>query len=102
MGLRVWAQCIPRRFMIPMVLKSIPFLPNRLIGPTISRGNFESFDTTSVYADARTGNFTLWEPDQFYPYVEKLKTLTNEDLIGKSDDQEQEQLIKPEVAALSD
>jgi lycopene cyclase-like protein len=103
MGLRVWAQCIPRRFMIPMVIKSIPFLPNRLIGPSVSRGNFEAFDTRSVYADARTGNFTLWEPEQFYPYLDKLRStgMPNEEVNGKSKDQEQV-VAEPEVAAVSE
>lgn len=98
MGLRVWAQCIPRRFMVPMVVKSIPFIPNRLVGPSVSRGNFAAFDTSTVYADARTGNVTLWEPEQFYPYLEKLKSVTNEDL----QDELQEETIEPEVAAVSE
>jgi hypothetical protein len=72
MGLRVWAQCIPRRFMPAMLIKSIPFLGNRLIGPTMSRGNFAPMDTSSLYSDARSGNATLWEPESFYPYVKEL------------------------------
>jgi lycopene cyclase-like protein len=72
MGFRVWAQCIPRRFMPAMLIKSIPFLPNRLIGPGLSRGNFAKIDTESVYADARTQDHQLWEPNNFYPYLEQL------------------------------
>jgi hypothetical protein len=30
-------------------------------------------DTDSVYTDARTGDYSQWEPDQYYPYVELLK-----------------------------
>ena len=72
MGLKVWAQCIPRRFMPIMLIKSIPFLPNRLIGPFLNRGNYAKIDTSSVYSDARTGNASLWEPEKFYPYIEEL------------------------------
>lgn len=72
MGLRVWAQCIPKRFMPAMLWKALPFVPTRLVGPSLSRGNFAPINTTSVYADARTGDYHLWEPENFYPYVKKL------------------------------
>lgn len=73
MGLKVWAQCIPRRFMPPMLIKSIPFIGNRLVGPALSRGNFAPIDTSSLYADARTGNYSVWEPGNFYNYIDELK-----------------------------
>lgn len=73
MGLRVWAQCIPRRFMPTMLIKSLPFIGNRLVGPGLSRGNFAPFDTSSVYADAQTGNYSLWEPKNYYSYIDELK-----------------------------
>lgn len=73
MGLKVWAQCIPRRFMPAMLIKSLPFIGNRLVGPTLSRGNFARINTSSVYADARTGDYSLWEPDHFYKYIDDLK-----------------------------
>jgi lycopene beta-cyclase len=76
MGLQVWAQCIPKRFMPAMLIKSIPFIPNRLVGPFLTRGNLAPIDTRSVYADGRSGNSTLWEPSQYYPY---LATLTQTD-----------------------
>lgn len=72
MGLKVWAECIPKRFMLPMLLKSIPFVPTRLVGPLLSRGNFAPIDTSSVYADARSGNSTIWEPEPFYKYIDEL------------------------------
>jgi lycopene beta-cyclase len=87
MGLRVWAQCIPRRFMPPMLIKSIPFLGNRLIGPGLSRGNFAQFDTTSVYADAQTGNSSLWEPENFYPYLQDLSQRDYDTAPGETKEQ---------------
>ncbi|KAL7572425.1 hypothetical protein ACA910_006604 [Epithemia clementina (nom. ined.)] len=71
MGLTVWATCIPKRFMWPMLLKSMPFLPDKLIGPFLFQRQYPVF-TESLYWDARTGNSTLWEPESFFPYVESL------------------------------
>ena len=72
MGLRVWAQCIPKRFMPTMLWKSLPFVPTRLLGPGLSRGNFAPIDTASNYADALSGNFSIWEPSSYYPYLKEL------------------------------
>jgi len=74
MGLKVWAQCIPRRFMPVMLIKSLPFIGSRLVGPGLSRGNFAKIDTSSVYADARTGDYSVWEPDNYYKYIDDLKS----------------------------
>ncbi len=86
MGLRVWAQCIPKRFMPAMLWKAMPFVPTRLILPSLSRGNFAPMNTSSVYADGRTGNHKLWEPENFYPYVQKLSERENEELAMPSED----------------
>ena len=71
MGLYVWAKCIPRRFMVPMLIKSLPFLANRLILPFISRDGVPFWD--SVYWDAPSdGTSTKWEPEEYFPYLEEL------------------------------
>ena len=75
MGITVWATCIPKRFMPSMLINSIPFIGNRLVGPFASRGNFAMVDTDSVYADARTGNPKVWEPDAYYPYLQKISKM---------------------------
>lgn len=72
MGVTVWATCIPKRFMWPMLVNSLPFLANRLAIPFASRGNFAGVDTESVYACARTGDAKTWAPETFYPYLEEL------------------------------
>ena len=45
MGLIVWAQCIPRRFMLPMLIKSLPFLAGKTNHslPTAWRPNLYRF-----------------------------------------------------------
>jgi len=73
MGLRVWAQCIPRRFMPPMLLKSAPFLANRLVLPAASRGDYAPLNTTSVYWDAPTGDYAKWTPEQYFSYLKDLR-----------------------------
>jgi lycopene beta-cyclase len=70
MGVTVCAQCIPRRFMPTMLIKSLPFLADKLVLPFASRGG--SVFTESAYWDARSGNSTLWEPESYFPYVESL------------------------------
>jgi lycopene beta-cyclase len=72
MGITVWATCIPKRFMPTMLINSLPFVGNRLIGPFASRGHFAKVNTSSLYADARSGNATVWEPGAYYPYLEEL------------------------------
>jgi lycopene cyclase-like protein len=71
MGLYVWAKCIPRRFMLPMLIKSIPFIGNRLILPFISREGTPFGD--SMYWDAPSdGTSAKWEPKEYYKYLEEL------------------------------
>ena len=38
MGGLVWWACIPKRFMAPMLLNSLPHLLDKLVGPFLSRG----------------------------------------------------------------
>jgi len=72
MGLRVWAQCIPRRFMPAMLVKSLPFIANRLVLPFVSRGPLEPLD--EVYWDAHSGTPERWEPGNYYKYLETLRS----------------------------
>lgn len=81
MGVTVWATCIPKRFMPSMLINSLPFLANRLVGPFASRGGFEKVNTDSVYADAYEGNATAWKPENFYPYIDKL---AKRDILGEA------------------
>lgn len=71
MGLRVWAQCIPRRFMPVMLVKSLPFIANRLVLPFASRGPLEPLD--KVYWDAQSGMPERWEPGAYFKYLETLR-----------------------------
>ena len=73
MGLSVWATCIPKRFMGPMLWKSLPFVPTKLILPFVWERPRPIY-TDSWYWDAQTGNSTLWEPDSFFPYVQRLSS----------------------------
>ena len=73
MGLRVWAQCIPRRFMPPMLIKSLPFIGNRLVGPSVSRGGFAPLDTTELYWDAPTGELNKWKPEPYFAFLDELR-----------------------------
>lgn len=72
MGLRVWAQCIPRRFMPVMLVKSLPFIANRLVLPFASRGPLEPLD--KVYWDAQSGMPERWEPGAYFKYLETLRS----------------------------
>lgn len=104
MGITVWATCIPKRFMWPMLVNSLPFLANRLVIPFASRGDFAEVDTESVYACARTGNATMWEPESFYPYLEELSKkdfgIDNNEAVVESKEEElaipHEQVAKTE------
>ena len=73
MGLLVWATCIPKRFMGPMLWKSLPFVLTKLILPFVWERPRPIY-TDSWYWDAQTGNSTLWEPDSFFPYVQHLSS----------------------------
>merc|ERR1712176_1153043 len=71
MGLRVWAQCIPKRFMPPMLIKSMPFIANKLVFPFASRGPLKPLN--KIYWDAQHGKSKRWEPDSYFPYLEELR-----------------------------
>lgn len=71
MGLRVWAQCIPRRFMPVMLVKSLPFIANRLVLPFASRGKMEPLG--EVYWDAQSGRKERWRPGKYFEYLEELR-----------------------------
>ena len=70
MGVILWATCIPRRFMPTMLIKSLPFLADKLVLPFATRGS--PLFSESVYWDARSGNSTLWEPESYFPYLNSL------------------------------
>jgi len=72
MGLRVWAQCIPRRFMPTMLIKSLPFIANRLVLPFASRGALEPLD--KIYWDAQSNLPERWEPAAYFKYLQELRS----------------------------
>ena len=56
MGGLVWWACIPKRFMAPMLLNSLPHLLDKLVGPFLSRGG-DLIGPHTPYTEAR------WRPD---------------------------------------
>jgi len=72
MGLRVWAQCIPRRFMPSMLIKSLPYIANRLVLPFASRGPLEPLD--EIYWDAQSNMPERWEPAAYFSFLKKLRS----------------------------
>lgn len=69
MGLLVWAQCIPRRFVPVMLWKSLPYVFSHLVGPFSSRGL--PVRTDSLYTEE-----TVWGPDAYYKEEERLRERT--------------------------
>ena len=66
MGGLVWWACIPKRFMAPMLLNSLPHLPDKLVGPFLSRGG-DLIGPHTPYTEAR------WRPDAYYAYLADLR-----------------------------
>ena len=62
MGGLVWWACIPKRFMAPMLLNSLPHLLDKLVGPFLSRGG-DLIGPHTPYTEAR------WRPDAYYAYL---------------------------------
>ena len=67
MGALVWWQCIPKRFMAPMLFKSLPYLVDKLVLPFASRGGPPLAEHTP-YTEAK------WRPEPYYAYLETLRT----------------------------
>ena len=57
-----------------MLVKSLPFIGNRLLFPFLSRGDGGDDDFDSVYWDAPSDGKSKekWEPEPFYKYVDEL------------------------------
>ena len=66
MGGLVWWACIPKRFMAPMLLNSLPHLLDKLVGPFLSRGG-DLVGPHTPYTEAR------WRPDAYYAYLADLR-----------------------------
>ena len=66
MGGLVWWACIPKRFMAPMLLNSLPHLLDKLVGPFLSRGG-DLIGPHTPYTEAR------WRPDAYYAYLADLR-----------------------------
>ena len=67
MGALVWWACIPKRFMLPMLTKSLPYLFDKLVLPFASRGGPVVAEDTP-YSEAR------WRPEAFYAYLDGLRS----------------------------
>ena len=66
MGGLVWWACIPKRFMLPMLVKSLPHLLDKLVLPFAARGG-PLVAEHSPYTEAR------WRPDAYYAYLDELR-----------------------------
>ena len=66
MGALVWWACIPKRFMLPMLVKSLPYLVDKLVLPFASRGGPPLAEHTP-YSEAK------WRPDRYYAYLDDLR-----------------------------
>jgi lycopene cyclase-like protein len=66
MGGLVWWSCIPKRFMAPMLVKSLPYLLDRLLLPFASRGGPLRAPHTPYTAPR-------WRPGPYYAYLEALR-----------------------------
>lgn len=54
-----------------MLVKSLPFIANRLVLPFMSRGPFAPLD--EVYWDAQSGVKERWEPGAYFKYLDSLR-----------------------------
>jgi len=66
MGGLVWWSCIPKRFMLPMLVNSLPHLLDKLVVPFVSRGG-DVIGPHTPYTEAR------WRPEAYYAYLADLR-----------------------------
>ena len=66
MGGLVWWSCIPKRFMLPMLVNSLPHLLDKLVVPFASRGG-DVIGPHAPYTEAR------WRPEAYYAYLADLR-----------------------------